>query len=78
MLISLQVCSNAARVYVEEPIYDQVLEMILKKVKSFRVGDPMDARTQIGAVISEDHLQKILGYVEGAKKEVRDRRFYSK
>ena len=66
----LQVCSNAARVYVQEQIFDEFREKILKKVQSIRVGDPFDAQTQMGALISEDHLKKVLSYVDGAKKEV--------
>lgn len=39
-------------------------------MQSIRVGDPFDAQTQMGALISEDHLKKVLSYVDGAKKEV--------
>ncbi len=57
--------------FVEEPIFDEFLERIVTKVKSIRVGDPLDTNSQMGALISEDHLQKVLNYVDGAKQEVR-------
>ncbi len=63
-------CSNAARVFVEESIFDEFLEKIVKKVQGIRVGDPLDTNSQMGAIISEDHLQKVLAYVDGAKNEV--------
>jgi len=37
--------------------------------KSLRIGDPLDEQTQIGALISATHLEKVLGYIELAKKE---------
>ena len=67
----MQVCSNAARVYVQRPIFDEFLEKIVKKVNDITVGDPLKPSSQMGALISEEHLQKVLGYVDVAKKEVR-------
>eukprot|EP00795_Rhopilema_esculentum_P010578 gene10578-19313_t len=64
-----QVCSNAARVYVQRPIFDEFLEKIVKKVNNITVGDPLKPSSQMGALISEEHLQKVLGYVDVAKKE---------
>ena len=42
----------------------------MKKVKAIRVGDPLDPDIHMGAVISEDHLKKVLGFVDIAKQEV--------
>lgn len=64
-----EVCSNAARVYVQSRIYDEFLEKIVKKVNRIRIGDPLDPETQMGALITEDHLQKVLGFMDIAKKE---------
>ena len=66
----LKVCSNAARVYVENEIYDQFMERIVRKVNQIRIGDPLDPESQMGALISEEHLQKVLGFMDIAKKEV--------
>ena len=42
----------------------------MKKVKAIRVGDPLDPDIHMGAVISEDHLKKVLGFVDIARQEV--------
>ena len=63
-------CSNAARVFVEETIMDKFLEEIVKRTSNICVGDPAQVDTQMGALISEEHLQKVLNYVELGKKEV--------
>ena len=65
-----EVCSNAARVYVQRQIYDEFLEKIVKKVNRIKIGDPLDPETQMGALISEEHLQKVLSFMDNAKKEV--------
>jgi len=64
-----EVCSNAARVYVQRQIYDEFLEKIIRKVNRIKIGDPLDPETQMGALISEEHLQKVLFSMENAKKE---------
>ena len=67
---AFQVCSNAARVYVQKEIYAEFLEKIVRKVKQIKIGDPLNPETQMGALISEEHLQKVLGFMDIAKKEV--------
>lgn len=65
-----EVCSNAARVYVERKIYDTFLQKIVDRVKKIKPGNPLKDETLVGATITEVHLQKILRYVESAKTEV--------
>ena len=54
----------------QREIRDEFLEKIVKKVNRIRVGDPLDPETQMGALISEEHLQKVIGFMDIAKKEV--------
>jgi betaine-aldehyde dehydrogenase len=58
-----QVCSNATRVFVHASVKAAFLERLLKRVSAMRVGDPMDPTTQVGALISEQHMHKVLGYI---------------
>lgn len=56
--------------FVQKEIMPQFLEEVVKRTKAIRVGDPLLEDTQMGGLISKPHLQKVLGYVEQAKKEV--------
>ena len=67
-----EVCSNATRVYVEEPIAADFEAALIEGARALRVGDPMADDVQMGALISEPHLNKVLDYIaigtaEGAK-----------
>jgi len=67
-----EVCSNGTRVFVQRRIQGAFLEKLLKRISLMRVGDPLDPRTQVGSLISEPHMEKVLGYVakgvaEGAR-----------
>jgi betaine-aldehyde dehydrogenase len=64
-----QVCSNATRVYLHSSIKAAFLERLVSRVAAMRVGDPMDPRTQVGALVSEQHMLKVLGYVERGRAE---------
>ncbi len=64
-----QVCSNATRVFVHSSVKAGFLERLLKRVAAMRVGDPMDPTTQVGALISEQHMNKVLSYIERGRSE---------
>jgi betaine-aldehyde dehydrogenase len=64
-----QVCSNATRVFVHSSIKAAFLERLVKRVGAMRVGDPMDPATQVGALVSEQHMQKVLSYIERGRAE---------
>jgi len=67
-----EVCSNATRVYAEEAIAADFEAALIEGARALRVGDPMADDVQMGALISEPHLNKVLDYIaigtaEGAK-----------
>ncbi|MDP9014843.1 MAG: betaine-aldehyde dehydrogenase [Pseudomonadota bacterium] len=64
-----QVCSNATRVFVHSSIKAAFLERLVKRVSAMRVGDPMDPATQVGSLVSEQHMQKVLSYIERGRTE---------
>ena len=64
-----QVCSNATRVFVHSAIKAAFLDRLVKRVGAMRIGDPMDPATQVGALISEQHMQKVLGYIARGRAE---------
>ncbi|WOH83952.1 aldehyde dehydrogenase family protein [Bradyrhizobium sp. BEA-2-5] len=64
-----QVCSAGSRVLVQENAYDEVVERLVARAESLRIGDPADRATALGPVISEKQMRSILDYVEIGKHE---------
>jgi len=64
-----EVCSNATRVFVHRSIKADFLRRLVARVGVMRVGDPMDPTTQVGALISEQHMEKVLAYIERGRAE---------
>lgn len=64
-----EVCSNGTRVFVHRSVKADFLERLVARVEKMVVGDPLDPATQVGALISEDHMRKVLGYVEAGRAE---------
>ncbi len=59
-----EVCSNGTRVFVQRPLLKKFLARLLPRVRRMRIGDPLDPATQVGALISAEHMRKVLGYIE--------------
>jgi len=64
-----QTCTATSRLIVEEKIADEFLERLVAKAKKIKVGDPMKADTQLGAIASKEQYDTILGYIEKGKCE---------
>lgn len=64
-----QVCCAGSRIFVEDKIYDEFVGKLVEAFRAVKVGDPMDPTTQMGSQINQRQLEKILGWVEEAKKE---------
>jgi len=58
-----QICLCGSRIIVEESIFESFLERFVPAARALVVGDPMDAKTDVGAVISASHRDKIESYV---------------
>jgi betaine-aldehyde dehydrogenase len=64
-----QVCSNGTRVFVHSSIKAAFLERLVKRVRAMRIGDPMNPDTQVGALISAEHMHKVLSYIARGRAE---------
>jgi aminomuconate-semialdehyde/2-hydroxymuconate-6-semialdehyde dehydrogenase len=64
-----EICLCGSRILVERSVYDRFVEEFVKRTKSLVVGDPLDAKTNLGALVSEAHMNKVLFYIELAKQE---------
>ena len=58
-----EVCSNGTRVFVHRSIRAAFIERLRARAAAMRVGDPLDPRTQVGALISAGHMEKVLGFI---------------
>ena len=59
-----EICSNGTRVYVHRSIHDAFVDQLRSRTESMTIGDPLEPATDVGALISEAHMKKVLGYVE--------------
>ena len=64
-----EICLCGSRLLVERPVYDRFVESFVERTRSLRVGDPMIDGTDLGALISAEHLAKVESYVELARAE---------
>lgn len=61
-----EICLCGSRIFIEAAIYEKFKTALIDETQKFVVGDPMEPATRCGALVSEDHMNKVLGYVRGA------------
>ncbi len=59
-------CNSGSRLLVQRPIARDFISRVVETAKTIKVGDPLDEDTKVGAIINEQQLSKILGYIESA------------
>lgn len=64
-----QICLCGSRIFVESSIYETFKTDFVKKVKALKVGHPSETDTNIGALVSKSHLEKVKSYINVAKEE---------
>jgi len=64
-----QICLCGSRIMVEKPIYESFKKEFRSRTKKLQVGDPTDDNSNLGAVVSKDHSEKILKYIDLARQE---------
>ncbi len=64
-----EVCTCPSRALIQESIYDEFMERVLKRVAAIKQGSPLDTETMMGAQASQEQLSKILSYMELGKEE---------
>jgi len=64
-----EVCSNATRVFVHQSCHEAFLRILLGRMKSLTMGDPMNLGTRVGALISAAHRDKVVGYLRSGLAE---------
>lgn len=64
-----EICLCGSRIYVEKTIASQFIEKFVDQVEKLKVGDPKNADSFLGALVSKEHLEKVQSYIEIAKAE---------
>lgn len=64
-----QVCSAGSRLLLEESIYDRFLDRLVERAQKIRVGNGNDPATEMGPLVSQAHMEKVLHYIELGKQE---------
>jgi aminomuconate-semialdehyde/2-hydroxymuconate-6-semialdehyde dehydrogenase len=64
-----EICLAGSRVLVERSIYDRFREAFVERVRALQTGDPLDDATDLGALVSADHLERVMRAIERARAE---------
>lgn len=64
-----QRCTATSRLIIHEDVYDEMMDRLIKRVKTLRIGDPTKDETQMGPLVNESQLKTIQSYVEIGKSE---------
>ena len=63
------VCVAGSRLLIQESLQKTLLPLVVEKAKEINVGDPLDPNTTFGALINEEHLNKVLGYIDSGQQQ---------
>ena len=64
-----QCCTAGSRLLVHESVHDQLIEKLVDRAKKLAPADPLDAKARIGPLISQEQLDRVMGYVERGRSE---------
>lgn len=64
-----QICSAGTRLFVQDAVYDQVIEGIAAFTKTLKLGDPTDPSTDLGPLVTREQFTKVSGYIESGLSE---------
>lgn len=64
-----EVCAAGSRLFVEKKVKDHFLHKLVERAKKTQPGDPLDPKTRFGSLVSEQQMNKVLGYIEKGKAE---------
>jgi aminomuconate-semialdehyde/2-hydroxymuconate-6-semialdehyde dehydrogenase len=64
-----QICLCGSRIFIERPIYERFKNDLVSRAMELNIGDPLEDATNLGAIVSEPHMDKILSYIDLARTE---------
>ena len=64
-----EVCNAGSRLFIESKVQDEFLEKLAARASKMRPADPLDPKTRMGAIVSQEQMQSVLSYIEAGKSE---------
>ncbi len=64
-----EVCAAGSRLFVERKVHDQFMAKLVDRANKLKPGDPLDPKTRLGAIVSEQQMNTVLGYIDAGKSE---------
>jgi aldehyde dehydrogenase (NAD+) len=64
-----EVCNAGSRLFLESKVKDEFTEKLVARASKMRPADPLDPKTRLGAIVSQEQMQTVLGYIEAGKKD---------
>jgi aldehyde dehydrogenase (NAD+) len=64
-----EVCNAGSRLFLESKVRDEFIEKLSTRAAKMRPADPLDPKTRLGAIVSQEQMQTVLGYIDAGKKE---------
>jgi aminomuconate-semialdehyde/2-hydroxymuconate-6-semialdehyde dehydrogenase len=64
-----EICLCGSRIFVERSLYPKFVDEFVRRTQEYTLGDPLDEKSKMGALVSEAHMNKVLSYIELAKQE---------
>ncbi len=64
-----EVCCAGSRLFVETKVQDEFTQKLVDRTKKLQPGDPLDPKTRLGAIVSQEQMKTVFGYIEAGKQE---------
>jgi aldehyde dehydrogenase (NAD+) len=64
-----EVCAAGSRLFVQKQVHDELMTKLVDRTKKLKPGDPLDPKTRLGAIVSEQQMTHVLGYIDSGKTE---------
>ena len=64
-----EVCNAGSRLFLENKLKDEFTEKLVARASKMRPADPLDPKTRMGAIVSQEQMQTVLGYIETGKRD---------
>ncbi len=64
-----EVCAAGSRLFVEKKVHEEFMSKLVDRTKKLKPGDPLDPKTRLGAIVSEQQMNTVLGYIDAGKSE---------
>jgi len=64
-----EVCNAGSRLFLESKLKDEFTEKLVARASKMRPADPLDPKTRLGAIVSQEQMNTVLGYIEAGKSE---------